>query len=354
MSRNKGFTLIELLVVIAIIAILAAILFPVFAQAREKARQSTCISNQKQIALALLQYSQDNDEQFPMIDWDAPLLTSSGYGVFYPLEQYIKGSAVLRCPSRPKGAQIIYGANAQRSPLGAPAVNGNWTLGESYSLPGIFGSNNHNPEVLPPWENGSAFGTYWNATPGTKVPGIESPASTIATYESVRVLTFGTAQALFVGLDFGAQLSANGQPNDLTWVTREPNHSKGMVFTFADGHCKWYDMTGHPGFFVTDPTIGSTNPAVRYEACIAGVPYSDPDGSESLPVGMIDTDGDGVDDTATPYASGDETYAAAPTPWVYPNTSLFKVPIVGAQDVVLRQLMTWDAKKISFSSKYSP
>ena len=62
MTHRKGFTLIELLVVIAIIAILAAILFPVFAKAREKARQTTCLSNQKQLNLAVLSYAQDYDE----------------------------------------------------------------------------------------------------------------------------------------------------------------------------------------------------------------------------------------------------------------------------------------------------
>ncbi len=71
-NRRRAFTLIELLVVIAIIAILAAILFPVFAQAREKARQTSCLSNHKQYALATLMYVQDYDETFPFSAYLAP------------------------------------------------------------------------------------------------------------------------------------------------------------------------------------------------------------------------------------------------------------------------------------------
>src|SRR5678816_1355375 len=72
---RKGFTLIELLVVIAIIAILAAILFPVFARAREKGRQASCMSNLKQLGMALVQYSQDYDETHPGV-WFGPVSRS--------------------------------------------------------------------------------------------------------------------------------------------------------------------------------------------------------------------------------------------------------------------------------------
>jgi len=99
--RRTGFTLIELLVVIAIIAILAAILFPVFARAREKARQSVCQSNMKNVTLALMMYVQDYDESFPNINdedlwayWPSALV----------MEPYLKNAQVLQCPSTPQSS----------------------------------------------------------------------------------------------------------------------------------------------------------------------------------------------------------------------------------------------------------
>jgi len=103
-QRRTGFTLIELLVVIAIIAILAAILFPVFAKAREKARQASCQSNEKQIMLALLMYSEDYDGRFPGVRMGncysgVPCWTSR-YVTWKALVQpYMKNSQMLTCPS---------------------------------------------------------------------------------------------------------------------------------------------------------------------------------------------------------------------------------------------------------------
>jgi prepilin-type N-terminal cleavage/methylation domain-containing protein/prepilin-type processing-associated H-X9-DG protein len=93
---KRGFTLIELLVVIAIIAILAAILFPVFAKAREKARQTACLSNLKELALAGLMYSQDYDEVICSTQYGQG---ASQYGYVLLLDPYIKNSQIWTCPS---------------------------------------------------------------------------------------------------------------------------------------------------------------------------------------------------------------------------------------------------------------
>ena len=95
---RRGFTLIELLVVIAIIAILAAILFPVFARARENARRASCQSNLKQIGLGVIQYAQDYDEKLPRSYADATT-RPAGDTVFNQIQPYLKSTQILRCPS---------------------------------------------------------------------------------------------------------------------------------------------------------------------------------------------------------------------------------------------------------------
>ena len=107
MSSRRGFTLIELLVVIAIIAILAAILFPVFARAREKARQTSCLNNTKQIGMGAMQYAQDYDEMWhrhyypvatplPQPDGSAASANIIWTHMIYP---YVKNTQVFKCPS---------------------------------------------------------------------------------------------------------------------------------------------------------------------------------------------------------------------------------------------------------------
>lgn len=109
-SRTKrAFTLIELLVVIAIIALLAAILLPVFARARENARKTSCINNVKQIGLAILQYAQDNDETLPPVAYE----DDAGDDVQWPalIAPYLKSAQAVRCPSDSRSKVVSYGLN---------------------------------------------------------------------------------------------------------------------------------------------------------------------------------------------------------------------------------------------------
>ena len=134
MNVRKGFTLIELLVVIAIIAILAAILFPVFAKVREKARQASCASNEQQLGLGVIQYIQDYDEHFPVV-WDNRHNLGAGetdinWGQeIYP---YVKSLQVYVCPSNTSAAALVTSGHFMGNGFGdeTPASN----IPDSYSM----------------------------------------------------------------------------------------------------------------------------------------------------------------------------------------------------------------------------
>ncbi|WP_309708539.1 DUF1559 domain-containing protein [Armatimonas sp.] len=133
-TQRSGFTLIELLVVIAIIAILSAILFPVFAQAREKARSISCLSNMKQLGTAFMMYTQDYDETFPIgvqEDWNNGWPTT--------VQPYVKSLGVFRCPDDGDLTQPDWTAGWAGVPI-SYATNGyqNWN-GSTWSVFGLIG-----------------------------------------------------------------------------------------------------------------------------------------------------------------------------------------------------------------------
>ncbi len=221
MNRKQAFTLIELLVVIAIIAIIAAILFPVFASAREKARQATCASNEKQLGLAFLQYTQDYDETNPLtyIQLNAsPFTVYTGWDMeIYP---YVKSYGVYGCPDdllkRP--TYITTGIR-------------------SYEVPAS------------PWFDNTFFGYETNIGAyivgvGRTLNQIVSPADLIMLAETPNTNTYigyENSQLFVCGPQANAACTwgpLTGQYGETNGVTA-PTHTGGWNYVFADGHVKW-------------------------------------------------------------------------------------------------------------------
>jgi len=136
---KRGFTLIELLVVIAIIAILAAILFPVFARAREKARQTSCLSNMKQLGLAWQMYTQDYDEVvcpawISFVPWPGSVSSwNDGANWPYLLMPYVKNAQIFNCPSAPVANRAYEGAARYHTSTGGCSYGQNPSLGYFHS-----------------------------------------------------------------------------------------------------------------------------------------------------------------------------------------------------------------------------
>lgn len=227
----KGFTLIELLVVIAIIAILAAILFPVFARARENARRSSCQSNLKQIALSIFQYTQDYDEKLNPV--------KQGYTPWpVYLQPYIKSTQILVCPSI-SGAHIkevdyaSYGMNInlnQNGPGGAIPVG--ISLASINNPAEIIMLADDNLERIPNQCDGYGI----NAT--------------FPNYGGYGTLWWDP-QAIRGGT---STLNLNGYPKDV--VGPDARHLGGANAAYADGHVKWvkYDNLYTPPAGLTPVT----------------------------------------------------------------------------------------------------
>ena len=227
-KRRSAFTLIELLVVIAIIAILAAILFPVFAQAREKARQTACLSNGKQMATALLMYTQDYDETLPMATYSPwcglavnDFRIPKWMDMLYP---YIKNEAVFTCPSFPGDA-----ANHQKYVYQpATCVGARATQYGTYSLNGVY------PAMTAVSAHGPA---------GLALPAISLPADTIFLNEGG---DWGVNRNAVTGWTANPVMDKTASPISLrttiggqSVIVGKMFHSGGMNNVFCDGHAKW-------------------------------------------------------------------------------------------------------------------
>ncbi len=215
LSQHRGFTLIELLVVIAIIAILAAILFPVFARARENARRTSCISNLKQMGLATMQYTQDYDEGLPVALYSVPddyiypdgKEWNNNY-VYWPqmIYPYHKSTQVFYCPSSPDPnlttpRRLNYGAN----------------------------------EVVI---------TYAASAPvPIKIPAIIAPASTYMMMDASDI-RINPARADFVAAPYYLPGLGDAGGTCPTTINNygdcmHGRHFGGVSVAFADGHVKW-------------------------------------------------------------------------------------------------------------------
>ncbi len=217
MTAKRGFTLIELLVVIAIIAILAAILFPVFAQARAKARATSCLSNVKQIGTSLMMYVQDYDET-------TPSGRGGGWEWWVELMPYIKSTALLYCQdaNRPSKAPYSQGGACTSAiytmPQGRSSYGYNWgPIG--WRGGGLLGAQ---VAVTPP---AGATCTTTSHLPGVSIAAIDSPAEMFAYGD-----TWDTPRAT-IGIGFAAD-EWNGTSNQT--LRHQGFHNYG----FMDGHAK--------------------------------------------------------------------------------------------------------------------
>jgi prepilin-type N-terminal cleavage/methylation domain-containing protein/prepilin-type processing-associated H-X9-DG protein len=253
-TKRSGFTLIELLVVIAIIAILAAILFPVFAKAREKARQSSCASNMKQVGLALIGYTQDYDEKFPpafgaatvngttyLANWGMDYTPAQGVIVPSIVGSFIKNRQIFNCPSGPRPVTVA-----------ASGVTTDGALAYMYN------------DLLAAKSQAALAGGAQTVL-AAEATGAQVNPNTAATANKLRL---GVGHAIIrnatgtVGTATGDAASGAGQASNQPAATAPTNppvpagttfeasalkdvtrHSDGGNFLYGDGHVKWSKVT---------------------------------------------------------------------------------------------------------------
>ncbi len=238
-KRFQGFTLIELLVVIAIIAILAAILFPVFAQAREKARQASCTSNMKQLGMGFMQYVQDFDERFPGWAWGnhyggrGEAVTMWHIAIF----PYVKNTGIYACPSDSQN----WGQDTTDLWW--------WGIPRDLQSP-IFDPTRGQPQD--DFNTGRAsqrpmsYGLNESLTGGPSLASMDRPADTVLLSDAICGLTDFWEDAVHIPgravfpKDLGTAGWWHGAPQDAlqAWEVHT-RHPVGNLYCFADGHAKY-------------------------------------------------------------------------------------------------------------------
>ena len=196
---RKGFTLIELLVVIAIIAILAAILFPVFARAREKARQASCESNLKELGLAFKMYASDYDEKNCPAAASAPVIGGNGIWWMILLQPYIKNIQILNCPSNPNDGAFCGNAGGACEGTKVPSP-------DPYRYYGGYGVN---------WGWDPTLNAGWTSPLGVKDASIQDVSGTFLVMDSQCVVACPT------------------------WRNSIQRHNEGIDVGYYDGHVKF-------------------------------------------------------------------------------------------------------------------
>ena len=225
-TKKKGFTLIELLVVIAIIAILAAILFPVFARAREKARQTSCLSNMKQIGLAAEMYVQDYDACYPMNIYTPGTVVVMFYQAMMP---YMKNSQMLECPSEKSRIRM----SELQALLPLPLASGVSSVGY-----------NGNYAVFEDGPNNPLTGSNDPVVSQSELP-----------YPSETVIMSDGEIELAPNLFNSPVVDA---------------HNQGFNGAYCDGHAKWYKCIETPGAHDYQDLGGNAH----YACVIQGGPYN--------------------------------------------------------------------------------